>query len=211
DTTISDFVADLRAATPTSAAELAVPNFLDVQQQIDRYVHRIQRALLSTIQQKEHQIRQLDQSYLFRFPDQLTRQKEQHVDQLDMRMKHEAQNALHRSKRVFSNLLQQLNKVHPEVQLKDHLFHFKQTMKQLESSMKQRVEHEERTFTSLLDKLMLLNPLEVMKRGFAIPYDHNNTFVTSVQQMHPDDDVFVDVQDGTLHCVVKQVEEKKHV
>lgn len=211
DTTISDFVADLRAPTPTSAAELAVPNFIDVQQQMNQYSNRIHRSLLSTIQQKEHQIRQLDQSYLFRFPDQLTRQKEQHLDQLHMRMRHETQHALHRSKRLFSNLLQQLNKFHPEVQLKDHLYHFKQVMKQMESSMKQRVEYEERSFTSLLDKLMLLNPLEVMKRGFAISYDHNNAFITSVRHVHPNDDVFVDVQDGTFHCVVKQVEEKKHV
>lgn len=211
DTTISDFVADLRAPTPTSAAELAVPNFLDVQHQIDQYSNRIQRVLMGTIQQKEQQIRQFDQSYLFRYPDQLTRQKEQHLDQLHMRIKHAFQNTLHQSKRLFSDLLRQLNQVHPEVQLKDHLFHFKQIINQMETAMKQRVKHEERSFTSLLDKLTLLNPLEVMKRGFAIPYNQNNEFVTSVQYVHPDDDVFVDVQDGTLHCIVKQVEEKKHV
>lgn len=211
DTTISDFVADLRAPTPTSAAELAVPNYLEVQQHITQYTNRIKRAVQTNVQHKEHLIRQLDTSYLFRFPEQLTRQKEQHLDQLDVRMKHASQREIDKSKQLYAKILQSFNQVHPNVQLRESVLHYQQAIKDLHKQMSEYVDKEQQAFTTLLDKLMLLNPLEVMKRGFAIPYDDQGEFITSVQQVQPNDEVDVTVQDGTLHCVVKQVEEKKYV
>lgn len=210
DTTISDFVADLRAPTPTSAAELATPNFIELKQQVHQYTNRMNRALQTNIQQQQHRIRRLDRSYLFRFPEQLTRQKEQHLDQLVMRIKHTSNVLMDTNKRLFMNVLQSFQKLHPKKQLKDKRIQFQQTNQHLEVQMKQYVDKKQQTFTMLLDKLMLLNPLEVMKRGFAIPYNDKSEFITSVQQVQPMDDVRVNVQDGTLHCVVKQVEEKKH-
>src|SRR5699024_5220638 len=170
------------------------------------YSNRLNRALQTNIEQQQQRIRRLDRSYIFRFPEQLTRQKEQHLDQLEMRMKHTSNILMDSNKRLFLNVLQSFQKLHPKKQLKDKRMQFQQINRTLEMQMKQYVDQKQQTFTMLLDKLMLLNPLEVMKRGFAIPYNDKSEFITSVQQVQPTDDVRVNVQDGTLHCVVKQVE-----
>lgn len=208
DHTISDFVADLRAPTPTSAAELAVPNYIEVRQQVQQYADRLKRAVDVNIQHKQNSLRQLDRSYLFRFPDQLTRQKEQQLDHMEVKLDHASRSVIDINKQLFTRILQQFNQVHPTFQLQEYMLQFNQVAKELETSMEQYTANKQQLFTTLLDKLMLLNPLEVMKRGFAIPYDANDNFITSVQQVRLSDDIYVNVQDGTLHCAVKHVKEK---
>lgn len=211
DHTIADFVADLRAPTPTSAAELAVPNYIELKQQLLQYTERLSRAVETTVQTKSRQLEQLDNSYLFRFPEQLTRDKEQHVDQLHMRLNHMSHKIFERNKRMYIHAFQQFSQVHPSVQLKEHVQLVSQVTKDLHVKIEKILDGKKQYFTNLLDQLMLLNPLEVMKRGFAIPYNDKDEFITSIQQVQPKDEVYVDVQDGTLHCSVKHVKEKKHV
>src|SRR5699024_2981023 len=126
DTPISDFVADLRAPTPTSAAELATPNIIELKQQVHQYSNRLNRALQTNIEQKQQRIRRLDRSYIFRFPEQLTRQKEQHLDQLEMRMKHTSNILMDSNKRLFLHVLQSFQKLHPKKQLTDKRMQFQQ-------------------------------------------------------------------------------------
>lgn len=211
DHTIADFVADLRAPTPTSAAELAVPNYVEVKQRMMQYTERLTYAVETIVQTKRRQLEQLDRSYLFRFPEQLTRDKEQYIDHLHMRLNHMTGTIFENKKRKYVHAYQQFQQIHPSVQLKDYLLHVRQATKDLHDEIEKVVVQKKQYFTNVIDKLMLLNPLEVMKRGFAIPYDDQDEFITSVQQVQPKDDIYVNVQDGTLHCSVKHVKEKKHV
>lgn len=75
DTTISDFVSDLRAPTPTGAAELAVPNINDLLERILNRKIRLIRAMKEKVNIERKQLTRLQKSYAFRYPEKLLNQK----------------------------------------------------------------------------------------------------------------------------------------
>src|SRR5699024_7368150 len=87
DTTISDFVSDLRAPTPTGAAELAVPSIDELKEKIATLNGLLKRMMQQFLYQAYKALENLQQSYAFRYPAQLILQKEQELDQHDERLK----------------------------------------------------------------------------------------------------------------------------
>lgn len=82
DYTIADFVADLRAPTPTGAAELAVPHFADLLERTANKKTRLLRAMQEKLTAKKEQLAYYQKSYAFKYPKQLYQQKEQQLDVL---------------------------------------------------------------------------------------------------------------------------------
>lgn len=80
DFTISDFVADLRAATPTGAAEQAVPNMLDLLERLKTLEARIAKSMKQDLRKRQERVKTLQSSYAFRYPKRLYHQKEQEFD-----------------------------------------------------------------------------------------------------------------------------------
>ncbi|MPU17618.1 exodeoxyribonuclease VII large subunit, partial [Acinetobacter baumannii] len=80
DFTIADFVADLRAPTPTAAAELAAPNIIELQEKVLQRTLRLQRAMRELVHKKEEKLQVLQKSYAFRYPRQVYEQKEEQLD-----------------------------------------------------------------------------------------------------------------------------------
>jgi exodeoxyribonuclease VII large subunit len=82
DFTISDFVADLRAATPSAAAELVIPKKEDLKNLIDTHATRLKNALRSKLETLTHKLGALKDSYILRQPLNLITQNQQMVDDL---------------------------------------------------------------------------------------------------------------------------------
>lgn len=77
DFTISDFVADLRAPTPTAAAELAVPSMIELHKHLTQLTSRLNYHLTQDVKRKKEQLAALENTYAFKYPIQLNKQKEQ--------------------------------------------------------------------------------------------------------------------------------------
>ena len=69
------------------------------------------------------------------------------------------------------------------------------------------LENNYQHISKLMDKLSLLNPLEIMKRGFAIPFSDNGELIKSANQVQKDEKITVRLQDGNLNCQVLEKEE----
>ena len=82
DWTIADFTADIRAATPSRAAELVIPRKEDLRKDIENALLRLKNALLGYIDAKEAKLKQLSESYIFRQPLNMIIQYEQRLDDL---------------------------------------------------------------------------------------------------------------------------------
>ena len=101
DVTICDYVADVRASTPTSAAELAVPSQTELIEKIKQFKRSLNQLLLTKINNEKKHVHRLFQSYAFRYPLQLILQKEQELDHLTDRTK---KNVLNQTKEKRSSL-----------------------------------------------------------------------------------------------------------
>lgn len=83
--------------------------------------------------------------------------------------------------------------------------------KRLKVSMERLVERNTKELAYRIDRLTLLNPLEIMKRGFALPYTENGNIIRSVRQVEPTDHISVQVADGTISCEILEVKEEEEI
>ncbi|MFO7294502.1 MAG: exodeoxyribonuclease VII large subunit [Caldicoprobacter sp.] len=86
DFTIADFVADLRAPTPSAAAEMAVPMFQHLQEVLSGLNSRLMEAMRNMLMHKRKGLEHLKSSYVFRYPDRIMQQRRQQLDQAYTRL-----------------------------------------------------------------------------------------------------------------------------
>jgi exodeoxyribonuclease VII large subunit len=208
DFTIADFVADLRAPTPTAAAELAVPHMTDLADRLLSRKTRLIRALKSTLSYEQERFTKLQNSYAFRHPKNLYLQKEQQLDRLYERLERAGSRALERKQEKFQRLQVRLEHNHPEEQIKKANERFQHIRKSLQKEVKQIVSHKQFMFTSTLSKLQALSPLKIMERGYSLVYDQQDTLVKSVKGVQAGESLSVRLQDGKIDCKVVGVEER---
>ncbi|WP_085508825.1 exodeoxyribonuclease VII large subunit [Thalassobacillus devorans] len=210
DYTISDFVADIRAATPTGAAELAVPSQVELNQRIMVLNQRLQRALLNEHTAASKRLDRLKRSYAFKYPAQLTRQKEQQldrlIDSLNKRMEAHQKQKLDTLKHINTRLQQH----HPERQVKQTEERLEQLSQRLNREIGIQLNEKQKQFNNLLEKMTLLNPLEIMKRGYAIPFNENGNVIRGVESVQPGEAIQLKLQNGSLDCQVWGIEEDEH-
>ena len=186
DFTIADFVADLRAPTPTAAAELAVPDMETIKTYLDNVRSRSTISINSCIDTRRQNLSSLVNSYILKKPTAMYEIKEQNLDFLIDRLNKEM--AL-----VIENMRIRLFKVSNSYVLTnpDILYKFK----------KQGLEH-------LINKLEVLNPMNTLKRGYAIVKSSSGV-VSDIGNVKVDDIVNINVKNGIINAKVLEVNDGK--
>lgn len=210
DVTISDFVADLRAPTPTGAAELSVPSQVDLSEKINGIERSLTRMISEQLTNSKQYLARMKQSYAFRYPGQLITQKEQELDKLVDRLAKALNSEWKRKNDAFINLNTRLVSLHPNWQLDRSTKELKRLTKQTNTLMQKAMEQKSVRLTNVIEKLSLLNPLETMKRGYAIPYTVTGDIVSTTKNITKDDQIAVRLSDGTLQCRVLEVKEEQN-
>lgn len=205
DVTISDYVADLRAPTPTAAAEMAVPSQTELRNSLRHMTQSLMKSMQQQITTYEQQLQRLNQSYAFRYPIHLLRQKEQELDQYTLRLKRAIEQLYNQQVATYEHLHKRFMQQHPERELRQAHERLLDDQKQLQQVFNLQLERKTERLTNTIDKLTLVNPLNILKRGFAIPYTADGSIIKSHQDTQVDDQIHVILSDGSLTCRVLQV------
>ncbi|QHA92510.1 exodeoxyribonuclease VII large subunit [Bacillus sp. N1-1] len=206
DFTIADFVSDLRAPTPTGAAELAVPSVVELKERVDQRVHRLMRVMQEKLTTDRDRLSNLQKSYAFRYPDQLLKQKEQELDLQVERMQRNMKRLLsYTTERVARNH-KQLMKQHPQKLLKEASQELEELKLSLNKEMQRVLLGKQRDFSLNAGKLNALSPLKVMERGYSLAYKEEE-LIKSVHQVQPGDVLKLEMTDGKIDCHVWGLEE----
>ncbi|SET61023.1 exodeoxyribonuclease VII large subunit [Salinibacillus kushneri] len=208
DYTISDFAADLRAPTPTGAAELAVPSLKEVADRVKVMKNRILRALYTKTQANRERLNSLRESYAFKYPVYMLRQKEQDLDRLFEQMQRTSKQYLQRKKENHQHIYRRLIQHHPSRKIEDMQRNVNQITNKMNKQMDYILQQKATSFQRNVEKLSLLNPLEVIQRGYAIPYDQQKNVIKTVRQVQPGDRMYVKLKDGLVDCQVWGLEEE---
>ncbi|MFN2745394.1 MULTISPECIES: exodeoxyribonuclease VII large subunit [Bacillus] len=203
DFTISDFTADLRAATPTGAAELAVPNIIDLLERLKTLEARITNTMQQDLKKRQERVKHLQSSYAFRYPKRLYAQKEQEFDLAFDRFQKQLALTLEQKKQMLNEKTYKLEMLHPAEQLKQAKRRHEEQTNRLKRNMRVQLKHIHSQFQTVLGKLNALSPLEVMERGYSLTYKENE-LIKSIEQVEEKDEILVKLNDGTLACEVRQ-------
>jgi exodeoxyribonuclease VII large subunit len=113
DFTIADFVADLRAPTPSAAAELAVPDQHNLANQVGQYQNRLYRAVKRKLENERRMLQKIVRSRVFAYPKELINTRRQEVDLLSERMIRQVKGSLSLNRERFLKVLGQLDTLSP--------------------------------------------------------------------------------------------------
>lgn len=199
DFTISDFVADVRAATPTAAAELLSPD----SEQLIRQIQSLENSLtLSFERQLQTQQQKLDHlMQRMRHPSERIQLQQDKLNQLEKRMQQSMQALITSQKVKLAHSDTRLSNASPAQTLKLKNQQLEDYQRRLSQALKQNLEQKSQTFASLVEKLNLVSPLQILSRGYAIASNEDGV-VKSISQSKKGEKLKVRVEDGELNCEV---------
>ncbi|WP_394203026.1 exodeoxyribonuclease VII large subunit [Marinagarivorans algicola] len=199
DFTLADFVADVRAPTPSAAAEAAVP---DIQ------------ALRTTLIEKKRQLyKQINTSFVdnkrrldlasiaLHNPQQALRNHQQRLDFYELRLHKTIHMAIASKRTAFNAQLQQLNSNNP----KQHLQQIKQKKKQLLQRLQKAIcallDRQRQRYMNQVALLNAVSPLNTLHRGYAIARNAQGCVISSVENVQPNTQLRITLQDGILETL----------
>lgn len=205
DFTIADFVADLRAPTPTGAAEMAVPNLVDVNNLINQYKIRVNESINNLLNLNNKKLEHLKESYVLRNPLALYEVKEQKLDgYIDVLNKY-ITNKLNES-RI------KLNHVKDSFVLKNplSLYMIKQEklnnyVEQLQKIVVNYLDNGKYRYNLLVNKLELLNPLNILNNGYSL-VSMNGKIIKSSKDVKEKDILEIRLHEGKIKAIVSEKE-----
>lgn len=209
DTTIADLVADVRAATPTAAAELAVPVLTDEILRIEERQARLIQAYANQMQRKDERFQRVQNSYLFRQPERLYEAQSLKLDQLQQRLFQQMQTLVYEKERAANQTVHRLAQVVPTARVRESQQQVNYLSERLDKQIQRIFEQKQRQFQQTIQSLDLLSPLKIMGRGYS--YTTKETVVKSVQELIVGDVLDVHYQDGQAKVEVLEIKEEGHV
>jgi exodeoxyribonuclease VII large subunit len=210
DFTIADFVADLRAPTPTGAAELAVPHIDELLERVLQRQSRLLRTMKGTFQFEKERLVRVQKSYAFRYPHRLYEQKLEQVDKLTELLVRGASRMSLIKKEQHEILNKRLQRNHPSEILHEAQKRLDLTNKEIKRAMQQVLSKKQTEFERILSTLGALSPLKIMERGYSLAYSEENRLIKSINQVKKDESVQIQLTDGSLFCRVENIKESEN-
>ncbi len=206
DFTIADFVADVRAPTPSAAAELVSPDMGTHQTHLQRLLQQLQRNQLRRIQLAGEHLHRLRQRLENQRPTNRLQQKIQRLDELDMRLRNALSRRLRQQQERLGNLqtrLQTQSPVRPIRQQQEQLARIHQT---LIARIQQRLEKAQGRLQMQAGQLHALSPLATLERGYSIAY-HAKTgqVVRNASTLKLGETVSTTLKDGSFESIVSKL------
>ena len=179
DVTISDYVADKRAATPTAAAEIAVPETREVRYKISQLSQRVNKSINDKLTLNREKVENISQNQIFKNPESIYEIKEMHLDNMIGKLNLTSSN-------IISKNRNKLLKIESRAVLRNP-----------EEVTKAKRE----TFLRNVDKLKILNPLLTLKRGYSIA-KIDDKVISSAKDVKSGDELDIKFDDGTINTKV---------
>lgn len=205
DTTLIDFVSDMRAATPTAAAEIATPVLMEIHQQLRNLQTRLEQALSRQLQIKRERMQALANASIFQNPERIYQVYQQRVDQLEMRLQQMMQQSVQHKRQQLVKNQHRLELDSPSRRVQTEKQALQYLAKRLEQAQGQLMKDKKQQFQRAIQQLDLLSPLKIMNRGYGI-LQQEETIIKSVDQLEVNQELTIQLVDGTVCSKVTSVE-----
>ena len=209
DVTIADFVADVRAPTPSAAAELVSRNQTELLQQLQYRRQRLEIALDRLFAEKRQKLKHLSLRLHNQHPQAQLRIQQQLITQLSHRLQ---QSLRHRWQKKAENLTAlsiRLYKNPLPLRLQQYEQQLAQLKVRLNSHMNLTLSLQQKQLAHLCGKLDSLSPLKVLARGYSITQNQQNFTIRSIKEVNVGEQIKTRLPDGDIISQVIRLEEKE--
>lgn len=184
DFTIADFVADMRAPTPTGAAEMAVPNISDLITHINNLKIRLNEAINKKINYQKLYLDSIKNSFVIKNPMIMYENKKQKLDNILENIQNLFTNYISNYRHKLDILKSNYVLNNPNVLYKDKKLYL----------------------SNLIEKLELINPMGVLKRGYSLT-TQDNQIIKNIKDVNINKELVIKLHDGNIITNVKSIEE----
>lgn len=179
DFTISDFVSDMRAPTPTGAAEMAVPSKSDIENYVKQLDIRLHKVIQNKINISKQRLEQIMSRHIFKDPVSIYYVKEQQFSNLLDKLRYSIVSLYNTKNNEYQKLMQSMVFKNPE----------------------KLIEKYKNKYLMLLSKLEALSPILTIKRGYSVVRKENK-IISSIQDIKKKDSLELEVSDGKINVEV---------
>ena len=202
DFTILDFVSDLRAPTPSAAAEILSPNRNEILAKYTKASQSLHDALIRKIRSLEQTADFLSQR--LRHPTQQLKEQALTLEVIGERLSNAMISHLKRQQVNLISLKGRHIRQHPSKILSANLITLTQSVKLLTRHMTSRIEQTQQKYNRTAHLLNTVSPLQTLSRGYSIVRDINGSIVRSVEEIQGGDRVRAHVSDGEIMLEVTE-------
>jgi exodeoxyribonuclease VII large subunit len=206
DTTLSDYVADLRAATPSAAAELVSNDTSELLDRVSQLKQRLRNAIIRKhveLNQKHHHLQhRLTQVH----PEQQLRVHQQKSDELNLRLTLSMKRLMVQNQRQPDQLQQRLNQLSPIKKVTEQQIKITQLKQRLVYAMQNNLQHKSESFVHTIEQLQLVSPLATIARGYSVTRNKNRQVIHSIAQISIDEEVSIQLNDGSINARVTTIQ-----
>ncbi|MGI9101005.1 MAG: exodeoxyribonuclease VII large subunit [Terriglobales bacterium] len=205
DFTILDFVADLRAPTPSAAAELVIESQHQLEQRVAGLRHRLAQAARYHVVIGKQRLTEVAQHRAFARMQDLINARQQRVDELLYRL-------AAAERRRLQDFGRRLATVSARLHARD-LRRIVELMRRdietrtvaLTSSARATLQRKRATLDALRGRLEALSPLSILERGYALVFDNSGKLIKDARQVSPGDEIRARLARGEIDATVKKI------
>ena len=204
DYTICDFVADDRAPTPTGAAVKVTPDKNIIFNQLDVANNNLRFCLSKTIDRLSNNFNNIISNFYFKNFDQIIDRKLKDLELTVSKLENLSPvNQLNTYNIELDNIINRFKTFNFKDKLDKLINNIDEKEYYLTKSFNQTIIKNENLFENYLDKLILVNPLNIMKKGYSLVYK-NNDLITKSSNLDNNDEVKIAFYDGEVNAIIKK-------
>jgi exodeoxyribonuclease VII large subunit len=209
DFTIVDFVADLRAPTPSAAAELVIRSRQEVEEQVERLSGRLEKTMRYQLLMGRQRLTELAQHRAFGRMMDLIRRRQQRLDELSNRLGHAQRDVLEGRRRHFEMLAAAVRHYDLPMVLAGVRKELDGKVAAMVAAARSLLWQWRARLERLTGQMEALSPMAILERGYALVFDSSGKVLKDAAGVKPGDEIKARLTRGEIGATVKTISEKR--
>jgi exodeoxyribonuclease VII large subunit len=205
DVTIADFVADLRAPTPSAAAEMVSRNQLELLRQVQSAQQRLEMAMDYFIANRNRRFSQLQHRLQQQHPQLRLARQQTVLDRLRQRMNFALDNQLKKTTQRQQRVIQRLNQQNPQPRIYRAQTRIQQLEYRLAQTLRAQLSTTRERFGNAVTHLEAVSPLSTLARGYSVTTAADGKLVKKTKQLNAGDTLTTRLEDGVVESEVTKI------